>query len=192
MEIHSQEISSELLMNNAEEGDLTKNVLIQIRTDLYDKMLAKSRLAPNQQDKALEPGALHEFLNKELAALEKIPIQIQHKSSKLNFKGINSKHPNDFKFFSAHARCIKTLQCPVKYSFSVAKQINTDDYVEIATEIRGKHDHQLSSDKPSSIRGVARVELGELIISKFNGSSDAAREHDIDEQGSSSLVPSQK
>ena len=69
MEINSEEIINDLGLNY-EANDLSKNVTIQIRTKLYDKMLAKSRLSPNKQDKTLEPGNLHEYLSKELAALE--------------------------------------------------------------------------------------------------------------------------
>ena len=122
---------------------------------------------------------------------KKISIQIQHKYSKLNFKGLNSRQRSDFKFFSTHAISCKTNQCPVKYSFSVVNQFNTGDYIQIATDIKGQHDHQLSSDQLLKIRGMAKVELGEIIIYKFNGSSDAAREHDIDEHKSAKLVPSQ-
>ena len=77
MEINSEVIINYLGLNN-EANDLSKNVTVQIRTELYDKMLAKSRLAPNKQDKTLEPGALHDYLSKELSAfLSKFSINIQ-------------------------------------------------------------------------------------------------------------------
>ena len=85
-ENHGQQLDTE---PNSIETQPKSN--FNLRNDLYQKMIAKSRFAPNQVDKFLEPGFLNEILIKELSAFEKIAISIQHKSSKLNYKFSNLK-----------------------------------------------------------------------------------------------------
>ena len=98
----------------------------------------------NKGHKRLNPNALNDYLNEELANEEKLKIKITHLSSTIN------KEPTrkDSQYLTAYGRCTFSPTCRVNYIFRVKKKLVINNQIEILIEITNSHDHDtLNTDE---------------------------------------------
>ena len=119
-----------------------------------------------------------EIFNKHLSEIEKFECEIKHLNSRLHFKFDRKDTPH----LSANGYCHAAKNCPVTYKI-YKKDIPERDrkYVTIKICVYDEHNHEIKNDQ---VRGKKREELAEKIFSQHGGSANAARLHELGENGS--------
>ena len=171
------------------------NKVIFIDEDKFDLLISDSRYIDAKAKtghKRLNPNALNEHLNDELAKEENRNIKITHLSSTIN-QELTRK---DSKYLTAYGKCSFSPFCQVNYIFRVKEKIVDDNKVAISVEISNYHDHDTQDKDIKKLKngGVQKTEKKKKSpsVSKCNKISQECKINEIEKTYFSNKIDKNK